>query len=371
MDSNTLPKLYLGIVLAGASCVAASGSVGSAPSSTDVYLGLVYFQPSSNNLNYAVFVSGTQPYYQSWHYQAIDPNYSPGFELGGNHVFSDTSYQASLGWLHLNTRDASFKQASQSTALQTIEFVSPPFEQSPPVFGIKRADSTVNFNFDSIDLNVGRAFEPRAALRAKLYGGLNILRIKQKLTTVFSDLPGVPATAYSYALPPDPSFSFQLQNVSDYLGAGPDLGLDVAYTITHGFGVLGGLLGTLTAGNMSIQDKFTSTSARLTTLGIGTSHQEITVPDKTQVVPGFDGKLGIFYNYSGKNLPKLSLEAGYRLAAYINAISTVNPSTLVQAGTVEATPVFATGTMAIVSSDIRDRAFNFNGPYLKLNVVVA
>lgn len=371
MDANILPKLYLGVMLAGASCAAASGSVDSAPSSTDVYLGLVYFQPSSSNLNYAVFVSGTQPYYQSWHYQSIDPKYSPGFELGGNYTFSDTTYLASLGWLHLNTHDSSFKQASQSTDLQTIEFVSPPFEQSPPVFGIKRADSTVNFNFDSIEFNVGRAFEPRPALRAKIYGGLNILRIKQKLTTIFSDFPGVPETAYSYALPPDPSFSFQLQNVSDYVGAGPDLGLDVTYTMTHGLGVIGGLLGTLTAGNMSIQDKFTSTSTRLTLLGISTSHQEITVPDKTQIVPGFDGKLGLFYNYSGKNLPKLSLEVGYRLAAYISAISTVNPSTLVQAGTVINTPEFSTGTMAIVSSDIRDRMFNFNGPYLKLNVVVA
>ena len=379
MDSNKLSNACVGLALICMSFTAVAGSAESTPlketlfdkKNIEVYLGLLYLQPNSNNLNYAVFVSGQQPLYQSWHYQAIDPKYSPGFELGGKYVFSDALYRASADWVHLNTRDASFKQASRDISLGAVEFVAPPFEQSPPVFAVKRANATVNFNFDSIELNVGRVFKPHTKVQANLYGGVNILRIKQNLTTIFSDLAGSEATLYSYLVPPDPSFSFQLQNVSDYVGAGPDLGLDVAYTVAHGFGVVGGLLGTLTAGNMRIQDKFTSTSARLAAIGIDISHQEITVPDTTQVVPGFDGKLGLFYNYYGKNLPKLNFEVGYRLAAYINALSTVNPTTLVQAGTFVVTPEFVTGTMAIVSSDVRDRTFNFNGPYIKLNVAMA
>ncbi|MDF1827041.1 MAG: Lpg1974 family pore-forming outer membrane protein [Legionellaceae bacterium] len=374
MDFNKSLNFFLGGLFCLVQPHAFAGTVGTAPvNKADIYASLLYFQPNSNNLNYAVFVSGLQPLYQSWHYQSINPDYSPGFEVGGNYTFSNALYQASVDWVHLNTRDSSFKQASQSTTLATVEFVAPPFEQSPPVFGIKRADSTAAFNFDSIELNVGRMFEHQhhSQLRAKLYGGLNVLRIKQTLTTVFSDMQGSPATPYSYALSPDPSFSFQLKNTSDYVGVGPDLGINIAYTVTHGLGVLGDFVGTLTAGNVRVKDQFTSTSARLTALGVGVSQQEITVPDATRVVPGFDGKLGVFYNYFGKNIPKLTFEVGYRFAAYINAISTVNPSTLVQAGTVILTPEFATGTMAIVSSDVRDRPFNFNGPYLKLNVAIA
>lgn len=363
--------LVLGMMLGGIAQNCAFAEAVFNKKNADVYLGLLYLQPHTGNLNYAVFVSGTQPYYQSWHYQALKPDYSPGFEVGGHYRLPDEHYQASLGWIHLNTRDASFKQAARTTDLSTIEFVSPPFEQSPPVFGIKRADSSVTFDFDSIALNAARLFEPHPKLRARLFGGINVLKIKQKLTTVFSDMVGVPGTDYSYALAPDPAFSFQLQNTSDYLGVGPDLGFNVAYTVTHGIGILGEFLGTLTAGNMSIHDRFTSTSTRLTTLGIGTSHQEITVPDTTQVVPGFDGKLGLFYNYTGVNIPKFNVELGYRFASYINGISTVNPSTLVQPGTFVATPEFSTGTMAIVSSDIKNQAFNFNGPYIKLNVALA
>ncbi len=335
------------------------------------YAGLLFIQPSSDNLKYATFVSGTQPYYQSWHYQAINPDYSPAFELGFNYAIPQTLYGAAVNWIHLNSSDSSFKQASRNTDLTTVEFVAPPYEMSPPVFGIKRADSTVDFDFDGVLLNAEKLVVYSPHLQARFFGGLNILRLDQKVTTTFSDYAGTPPTPYSYPLPPDPSFSFKTENVSEYLGAGPDLGLNIQYQLDSGFGVIGQFLGSLTVGVIKAQDNFTSTSARLTALGIGTSHQKITAPNATQVVPGVDGKLGLFYNYIGKDLPHINIEAGYRVAAYLNAISTVSPNTLVQPGTVIVTPEFSTGTMAIVSTDARSRPFYFNGPYINLKLTMA
>jgi len=334
----------------------------------DVYAGVLFLKPTSDNLKYATFVSGTQPYSQSWHYQAIKPDYSPAFELGFHYAVANSPYSAAVDWIHLDTNDSSFKQASRNTDLTTVEFVGPPYEMSPPVFGIKRVDSKVKFDFDGVLLNAEKLVEYGSHLQTRLFGGINIVRLNQTVTTTFSDYAGSPATPYSYALPPDPSFSFETENVSKYLGAGPDLGLNVQYKMNSGFGFVGQLLGSLTVGNMRTQDNFTSTSARLTSLGIGTSHQAITAPDATQVVPGADGKLGVFYNYHGQNVRSLTLEAGYRMASYLNAISTVSPNTLVQPGTVFITPEFATGTMAIVSTDARSRPFSFNGPYINLKL---
>ncbi len=347
--------------------------------SIDFYAGLLFLQPQSDNLKYATFVAGTQPYYQSWHYLAINPSYSPAFELGMNAFFSNDQYgvsNAALNWLHLGSHDTSFKQATRNTDLQTVQFVGPVYEMSPPVFSIKRVNSRVDFGFDSILMNVVKRFEVSKRLQANVFGGLNVLRITQTLSIIFSDNAGSPATDYSYALEPDPSFSFKTENVSKYWGVGPDLGLDIWYklyqdTSENSFGGVGRILGSLTVGSISAQDNFTSTSQRLTALGIGTSHQEITAPNASQVVPGFDGKLGVYYNYHGKNLPEITLEAGYRVAAYLNAISTISPNTLVQPGTFRATPEFATGTMAIVSTDARSRPFNFNGPYFNLKAVMA
>ncbi len=335
------------------------------------YISLLYIQPNSDNLKYATFVSGMQPYHQSWHYQAIDPSYHPAFELGFNYAFPCSPYSAAIYWMHLNSNDSDFKQANTSTDISTVEFVGPPFEMSPPVFGIKRVDSTVNFAFDNILLNTSKLFEFGPHIQTTLFGGLSILKLNQTVTTTFSDFAGTPPTPYSYPLPPDSSFSFQLENVSRYLGAGPDLGLSVQYKTESGFGVMGQILGLLTVGTIKTQDNFTSTSARLTQIGIGVSHQQITAPNTTQVVLGADGKLGVFYDYQGTHIPNLTIELGYRMATFLNAISTVNPNTLVQPGTVVSTPEFATGTMAIVSTDARSRPFSFNGPFLDVKIALA
>ncbi len=330
----------------------------------------LYIKPSTNNLKYATFVSGTQPYFQSWHYLQINPDYHPAYEIGFNYAIPRTMYSVAIDWIHLNSDDSSFKQASTSTALETVQFVGPPYEMSPPVFGIKRVNSDVNFKFDNILLNISKLFEYDSHLQTRFFGGLDILNLQQTIDTTFSDYAGSPATAYSYALPPDPLFSFETQNVSKYLGFGPDLGINVRYISDSGFGVFGEFLGSLTAGTMQTQDNFTSTSTRLTLLGIGTSHQEITSPNATQIVVGADAKLGVFYNYKGPTIPNLSVELGYRMASYLNAISSINPNTLVQPGTVFLTPEFSTGTMAIVSTNATSHPFNFSGPFLNLKIAL-
>jgi hypothetical protein len=331
----------------------------------------LYIQPSSNNLKYATFVSGTQPYYQSWHYQEITPGFHPAVELGLNYAISDTLYSIGAQWTYLNSNDSSSKQASTNTDLTTVEFVGPPYEMSPPVFGIKSVNSTVNFNFNNLLFDISKVVEYGPRLQARYFGGLDIFNLKQTITTTFGDYAGSPATPYSYALPPDPSFSFQTQNVSKYLGAGPAVGMSFQYKTESGFGLMGDVLGLITAGSSSTQDNFTSTSARLTSLGIGVSRQQITSPNDMQVVFGADAKLGVFYKYQGKKLPNVTIEAGYRIAVYMNAISTISPNTLVQPGTVVTTPEFSTGTMAIVSTNSKTGPFNFNGAFLNFKVDVA
>jgi hypothetical protein len=69
----------------------------------------------------------------------------------------------------------------------------------------------------------------------------------------------------------------------------------------------------------------------------------------------------------GKNT---HLEVGYRIAAYIDAISTIKPSSLVQPGTVFATPSFPTGTMAINATESKTYTFSFNGPYVSLKTLL-
>ena len=343
-----------------------------AKNALEIQLGWLHVKPMSNNHTYAYYVAGTQPYYQDWHAQAINPSYSSAFELGLRYAINPNAFNTTVDWMHLSSTDSSFKQGNQTTHVANIAFVAPPFEMSPPVFGIRRADAQLKYNFDNVAVNLEKVFGVSTNwMHAKVIGGVNVLRVKQTFTTIFSDLVGAEPTPYSIPLPADPSFSFQLQSISDFVGLGPNVGVSGQLDIATGLSIVGSAFGSLNVGTVSVQENFTSTSARLTQLGSGVSQQEITTPNKTQIVPGFDGKLGLMYQFKNKSLSNFSVESGYRVLSYINAISTTTPQTLVQPGTNPTVPEFSTGTMAIVSIAQQDRPFNMNGPYamLKWNVM--
>lgn len=339
---------------------------------TEVQLSWLNLKPMSNNYTYAYYVAGTQPYFQDWHAQTINPAYSSAFELGLLYSVKENVLNANIDWLHLDSRDSTQKRGNQTTQETDIEFVGTPFEMSPPVFGIRHAKANLRYNFDDVALNLERLFSVSDGLMSgKLIGGLNILYLKQNISTTFNELVGAEPTPYTYPLPPDPTFSFNIQSISEFAGAGPDIGVQGELALFKGLSLVGTASGSLNVGTLSVQENFKATSAELTRKGIGVSKQQITTPNKTQVVPGFDGKLGLIYRVKSKQMPDFSVEAGYRLVSYINAISTTSPQTLVQPGDNPGVPEFSTGTMAIVSVAQHDRPFNLNGPYvtLKFNVM--
>lgn len=330
----------------------------------EVDLSWLYLKPGSNNHTYAYYVAGTQPYYQDWHAQAVNPNYTSAFELDLRYAVTENQLNMALNWLHLHSDDSASKQGNQTINVANIEFVGPPFEMSPPVFGIRHADANLQYHYDEMTLNLEKILDTPRWMKAKAIFGINTLYLKQNLTSKFSDLIGAEPTPFTYPLLPDPSFSFQIEAISKFIGVGPSLGLNGQIDITDGLSIIAAASGSLNVGTISVQENFTSTSARLTSLGIGVSKQQITVPNKTQIVPGFDGKLGLLYQFKIFNTVNTSIEGGYRLITYMNAISTINPQTLVQPGDNPDVPEFSTGTMAIVSMAQQDRPFNMNGPYL-------
>lgn len=363
-----LKKIICSVVLLGTTAVYANEQSNYA---TEIQAGWLYLKPMSNNHTYAYYVAGTQPYFQDWHAQTVNPSYSSAFELGLLYTIKESLFNASIDWIHLSSSDSSFKQGNQTLQFANIEFVAPPFEMSPPVFGIRRADAELNYNYNNIAVNLEKIVaHSETWMSAKIIGGVNLLRVKQTMSTTFSDLVGAEPTPYSSALPPDPSFSFDIQSISEFTGIGPDLGLSGQLEIMKGLSIIGTAVGSLNVGTTSVQENFTSTSATLTQKGIGVSKQQVTTPNKTQIVPGFDGKLGLIYQVKNKSIPHFSVEAGYRIISYLNAISTTAPQTLVQPGANPGVPEFSTGTMAIVSMTQQDRPFNLNGPYVTVKVNV-
>lgn len=373
MDDHSVLKI-LGSFILSSMCATAFADLSTITPTykTHFYISPLYLQPGANNLKYAVFVSGNQPYQQSWQNQEIRPGYSPGLELGLTYAFPQSEYNASINWLYFNSNDSNAKQASESTDVATVQFVAPPYDVGPAVFGIKHANSSVNFNFNSLQLNVGKMFAYCPNVQVRVFGGLNVLRIEQNINTTFSDYAGSPLIpTQAYALPRDNDFYFTTKNSSKYLGVGPALGMAVKYELQNGFGIGGQFLGVLTAGSIHAKDNFISSSRRLIDLGLSPAQQYISTPNNTQLVPGLDSSLAISYSHSWNQSFSMMLEAGYRFAYYYNAISEVMPGTLVQARENFAIPEFSTGTMAIQSTDYKQSPFSLQGPYLELSINLA
>lgn len=261
-------------------------------------------KPMSSNHTYAYYVAGTQPYFQNWSAQSINPSYSPAFELGLLYNLKETSLNASIDWIHFASSDSSEKQGNQVTEVSDVEFVGPPFEMSPAVFGIRQVDAELKYNYDNVALNLEKIFSVSESwLSAKIMAGVNFLYLKQNFSTTFSDMIGAGPAPNTYPLPPDPAFSFNLLSHSEFIGAGPDLGLNGQLEIFKGLSIVGTAVASLNAGTISVQENFSSTSTRLTQIGIGVSKQQITTPNKTQIVPGLDGKLGLMYQIQ-RNSPQ-------------------------------------------------------------------
>ncbi|CDZ77399.1 hypothetical protein BN59_01682 [Legionella massiliensis] len=366
-----LKNLSFGLLPLCFSLITHAGTMGESPAHFEVSGAWLYLQPMSNNHTYAYYVAGEQPFSQSWHAQSVDPSYTSAFELGLLYQFRDSSLGASVDWIHLSSKDSASKRGNQTTQFTNVAFVGPPFDMGPQVFGIRRAETQLKYNYDNVAINLEKNFTPSTErIKAKIMAGINLLSLKQNFSTTFGNFVGA-TTPLTAPLPADPNFSFNIHSTSKFRGLGPDLGLGGQLELFKGFSLVGTVFGSLNVGQTKVDEDFRSTSTTLQQNGFAVSRQQITTPSKTQVVLGFDGKLGLMYQIQTKQVPNFSVECGYRLISYLNAISTTSPQNLVETGTTPGLPDFATGTMGIVSAAQQDRPFNLNGPYVALKLSVA
>lgn len=88
-------------------------------------LGWLYLKPMSNNHTYAYYVAGTQPDYQNWHAQSVNPHYASALELGLRYTLKENQLNLAIDWLHLNSNDKAYKEGNQTINLANIEFDGP------------------------------------------------------------------------------------------------------------------------------------------------------------------------------------------------------------------------------------------------------
>ncbi|HEY4255431.1 MAG TPA: Lpg1974 family pore-forming outer membrane protein, partial [Chlamydiales bacterium] len=234
----------------------------------------LFLQPMSGNLHYAAEATPLPAPSPNWKIHEISTDYHFGFDLGLKGVFHSTSTNLSVNWERLHATDSASKQVPSS------DMVGPFFEIGPDATLYKKAYGQVQFEFDRVNADYGIGIQWGDRLRGNFFSGVSLARIKQTLFSQYSSLDDT--TVRSINVP------------SSFLGAGPQLGLDFSYRIVEGFCFTGKLATSFLVGTQKNHTDYEALSPALAGLGISPPNRQSThVHKKTQVVPGFEGKLGL------------------------------------------------------------------------------
>jgi hypothetical protein len=322
--------------------------------SYELYGEVLFLQPNGSNLYYAVeafpfntaiAIPEVSP---NWTTFEISPDYHPAFEIGAKLFFPKSDMNLVANWERIHSQDTEFASIAISGNM-----MGPAFDIGPNSAFYTSAKGRALYHFDAANLVVGKTVCFVSGLNANFYAGASFTRIKQSMSSLFKG-PGGLTSRLIYS----PSL---------FTGAGPQFGVDLDYKLFGGFSFTGSSNASLYVGQQKNSTTFKSTTPALAFAGIPQPNvQTTTVPSRTQLIPGFEEKMGFAYTAGFKSW-RFSLAAGYQFQIYINAVQSfdmtapqVLPS-LVPGITVDM-GVYAVGFERTLSN------FILSGPYVTLNL---
>jgi len=318
----------------------------------------LYLQPNGSSIYYAVeafpfdtaiAIPEVSP---NWQVFEIDPSYQSGFEVGSKFLFPRNDLSLEVNWERLHTHDSESMQVA-SQPYGTGNMVGPFFDIGPNSSAYKAAKGKAVFHFDAVNLIFGKSVCFVNDLSLRLYTGAGFTRIKQSISSTFSN--------------PEADTSRGVSAHSTFLGAGPEFGLDFGYKLCGSFYFTGASSIALYMGQLKNHTTYTSFSPALAAASIPQPNvQQTTVPNRTQLIPGFEEMLGFSYVLSYCQC-QFTFGAGYQFQIYLDAVQSVDmtsPQVLpsLTPGASVDMGVYAVGFERTLSN------FILTGPYVSLDV---
>ena len=265
--------------------------------------GVMFLQPSSDNLGWAVLT--TEENYSSpvpiaspyWNIQTIRPEMQPGFEFGAGYAFDSAGKDFQANWQHLRTC------TTQSAATNnTGQWISPFTQTGPPTAAsydeiyfdtgvdlLQSAQAHVKFAYDAVNVDFGQYVSFGPALSMRMFAGLSFARVQERLLTSFYGVPPASNAVFPDSVP----LVISLNNTSTFSGVGPRFGLDSTLETRRGFRFTGQVAGALLIGRTDpAQYLFSATAPDLAAVGIAVNQEFIGSQSFTHVVPSGNAKLG-------------------------------------------------------------------------------
>lgn len=320
----------------------------------ELYGECLFLQPNGSDLYYgaeaigldsSIAVPAASP---NWKVLEINPDYHFGFEVGTSVLFSTPNIKIDLNWERLHAHDSDSFEASSAPGYM----VGPFFDIGPNSDAYKIARGHATSRFDAVNLNFGKQLCFFKNFHTNFYGGVGFARIKQTIKSSYSNVAGTIAR--------------HVKTSSTFIGAGPQLGLDYDYRICKNFLFTGTSVVSLLMGQLKNGTTFRTYTPELTTLGIPQPNvQKTSVPNRAQLTPAFEQKLGFSYSAIW-DCVKATFGIGYQCQIYMDAVQTVDmkaPQVLpTGAQFTTQVGVFAVGFERTISN------YMLTGPYASVNI---
>lgn len=305
------------------------------PSHFIVSASLLYLQPGSGNLEYGTLVHPLPAASPHWENRALEPGFSPAFDIGFSYLFAESSNDIRCHWTHLDT-----ETTTASFVAGPTEFAGPPYQIGPDANTYNLANASVHYNYDAVNLDFGHRVSFGGPAQIRLFGGLQYASISQTLSAEFQSF--------------DRAYYIGNTTESTFNGIGPRLGMQVDFS--HGnFDLLAELAGSTLIGNMQSRLDFSAVDPNFAGLP---NAQSLTSPDAVQVIPALQTKLGTGYTFRGRHSGRFRIEGGYQAAIYMNAINEYYISDVVLPAGVQQLGIF------LRTQDHDQSDFTAHGPYL-------
>jgi major outer membrane protein len=322
----------------------------------DTQFRALFLQPSTNNLYYAAeafpFNNAIATPLASPRWQIFDlhPDYHFGFDLGLCGVFHSRNSNFAINWEHFKSCTA----AAYTVDVSANDMIGPLSSIGPDAALYTRAQGKVTFNFNEVNIHYGQYVNLGLCTQLNVYAGISIAQIKQHLSTIYSGAGSGTGTISRTTFVP-----------SSFMGAGPQAGLDFAYTIARGFNIAGKFTAALLVGTAKNHTAFASTSPVLVALGDPSPNlQRTCVENRVQMIPSFGERLGLAYFCSFCENYMAKIEVGYEAKIFLNAIQ----STDISSGVINLKPFGATAGVFARTFARTLGNFSLGGPYIAFNM---
>lgn len=350
----------------------------------------LYLQPTNSDLDYVTTASTTRngtTINNNTQVQSIDPDYNFGFRVGLGYTFIDSGNDIQLSWTHFNHTDSDNFNADNNTFITTPlghrNYINGAttneqrhyalFETDTSIYEEGTVASDAKFKLDAIDLDVGQYIDIGTRLRLRMFAGLRFSQLENNQTTDTYAQGSFFFTHTDYSREFDDAGKYTDAYTetfnSKFTGLGPRVGVNSVYHLNDCFGVVAHAAFGLLAGQTETNTNSTDTRTQfvefltpppddfpfspeddtfITTNSLNSS-------DSTRVVPVIDAKLGLNYSHAFDSDSVLTIEAGYQVTQYIDAVDKLTTET------------FDDDTGLTTQINRTTSSVGFSGPYLSLN----